>query len=232
MWQNFGKYLKEASVLIIILALTKQLVYYNKFNIPISYFFGFSEIWLLITDDMFYLLGIAVVFLWGFDTIRKNEQSKLKIGNKKPDTLGKVFNIVLKVIILGYTVYGIIALFIAPDYSSKVNGAITALLCTTLFIILLKNNDGSRFNSTGFAMLSGVIIFMFVTLKINFKIKSVENGKYKGTIIKTADSTYISTDSSFFIGKTEHYVFIYNKKDSSTEVIPAETIIKMKLKSR
>lgn len=79
MWQTFGKYLKEASVLIIILALTKQLVYYNKFNIPISYFFGFSEIWLMITDDMFYLLGIVIVFIWGFDTIRKNEQLKLKV---------------------------------------------------------------------------------------------------------------------------------------------------------
>ncbi|MBP6023655.1 hypothetical protein [Ferruginibacter sp.] len=231
MWQTFGKYLKEASVLIIILALTKQLVYYNNFNIPISYFLGFSEIWLLITDDMFYLLGIILVFLWGFETIRKNEQSKLKIGNKKPSIIEKVSNVILKLMFLGYAVYGIIVLFMAPDYTIKVNGAIAALLCTTIFLTILKI-DNPEFSLTGFAALSIVIIFTVVTLKINFKIKSVENGKYKGTIIKTADSTYISTDSSFSIGKTEHYVFIYNKKDSSTEIIPTETIIKMKLKSR
>ena len=65
-----------------------------------------------------------------------------------------------------------------------------------------------------------------------FNIERVEDGKYDGTIIKTEDSSYVSNRESFFIGKSEKYVFIYNTKDTSTLVIPTESIKQMRIKSK
>jgi hypothetical protein len=64
------------------------------------------------------------------------------------------------------------------------------------------------------------------------EIETTESGKYRGTKIITNDSTYISTDSAYYIGQTSNYVFFYNKKESYTTVLPTREVKKLELHMR
>ena len=65
---------------------------------------------------------------------------------------------------------------------------------------------------------------------LEFEIYDIEHKKYLGTVISTKDNTYITSDSSYYVGKTASFVFIHNKYDSSNTIIPAEEIKLMKIK--
>jgi len=97
---------------------------------------------------------------------------------------------------------------------------ITATCLTALFIyILIKLLPTYNY----------IAVFLFLTLIALiglsvFEVEQTENGKYKGTIIKTTDNTYLSIETSFFVGKTEKYLFIFNKKDTTTFILPAESV--------
>jgi hypothetical protein len=77
-----------------------------------------------------------------------------------------------------------------------------------------------------------VFLAFYVLSATSNQIHFVETGKFNGTKIYTADSTYTSTDSSYFIGKTEKYVFIYNTKNKYTRIIPSESVLKIDLVSK
>jgi len=64
-------------------------------------------------------------------------------------------------------------------------------------------------------MILDKIIRHLQRVKKKFKMESLKD------IVTTSDTTYVSADNSFFIGKTEKYLFIYKKKDSSTDIIPS-----------
>jgi hypothetical protein len=231
MFQTFSKYLKEASILIIILALTKQLIYYNRFDIPISYFFGFSEIWLMLSDDMYYLGFFVLVFLWGYESIKKNELSQSQRKAEKKGKVEKIIDIIMSVLWLTFILAAIYRIFSKTDYSTKLNMIVTLIILITVFYIFHRNDKNNTKASDSAAILSLVLIFSFLIIKANVRIKSVENGKYKGTYIVTSDTTYRSTDTSYFIGKTEKFVFVYNKFDKTTSIIPVESIKLMVIKS-
>lgn len=67
-------------------------------------------------------------------------------------------------------------------------------------------------------MASAVIII------IKGEINLTEKGKYNGTTVKTAEKTYISSDSIYFIGKTDKYIFFFEPKKKSTQIIPIESV--------
>lgn len=231
MFRLISKYVKEASILIIILSLAKQFLYFNRFNVPINYFFSFSEIWLLLTDDMFFLIFILVLFLMGFSVLKKQENSGIVPNGLKLSKGEKIVDIIFKSIMLLLISFSIIRIFTVPIYTTKINLSIVVSLIVCISFIFWWPKQ-KYFNSTGLVLLGLIMILSIVGLRTSFKIDSVVNGKYKGTIIKTADTTYFSNDTSFFIGKTERYFFIYNVKDESTDIIPSELVIKVKLRSK
>jgi len=125
--------------------------------------------------------------------------------------------------------------FLSKNYDERIYPLIYIFFISILsFIIFIGKHLQNLISINN---ITGIIsVLMVVTLlgtRTSNDIRHVEHGMYKSTIIKTKDSTYISTDSSFFIGKTEKYVFIYNKKDSTTTIIPTESVelITMKINS-
>ncbi len=74
-----------------------------------------------------------------------------------------------------------------------------------------------------------IILFAWLLNTIYIDVSLTFKGKYLGTKIFTKDSIYISDKSSFFIGKTEKFYFIRNRR-SSTLVIPEKEVIKFDLK--
>lgn len=67
-----------------------------------------------------------------------------------------------------------------------------------------------------------------VVLTTSNEIKSVMDGKYNGTKIVTDDTTYISSDSSYYIGQTNRFIFIYDKSKFCT-VLPISSIKRLEI---
>ena len=84
------------------------------------------------------------------------------------------------------------------------------------------------------ALFTFIFLISVVMIKAGYDIFLIEKGKYSGTTITTSDTSqpYISNDTAFFIGKTDRYIFFYNKKQQSTTIIPTDQITKMVIKSK
>jgi hypothetical protein len=69
MFKLVSKYLKEISIIILMLGIIRQLVYYSVFGVPIKYFFSLSELWLVISDKLIFISPMILVILWGADIL-------------------------------------------------------------------------------------------------------------------------------------------------------------------
>lgn len=212
------------SVIIIVLGITKQVIYYSNFNLPIKYFLGLSELGLIVADD---LLKFSFIFICLF---LSNIYTASNFTDIKPHTTSLNNQYLFKAIVL--TVFAIISGFIAYKlFHVKfyfVRVIYLTLLITFLAMVLVIMESPKIVGYVSVKKFYSIFFLISITLALigttAFEIDDVDEGKYKGTIIKTSDSTYISTDSSFFIGKTEKYIFVFNKKDSTTSIIPTESV--------
>ena len=246
MFKTVSNLFKEATVLIIIFGLSRQLIYYNSFHVPIKYFFSFSEVWLALINDIFFLLPYSLLMLTGYELAIKGRQKSLaaaaskesleihlkdhsskKTKSRKLATIEVIFLILFIILTIVCIYYWITA----TNFSTKVLFCLTTILAGFLIISILLFRDKEPSEST-FIAFSLFMIFFLLAFIINSDVSGVKRGLYKGTTITTKDSTYTSTDSSFFIGKTENYIFIHNLKDTSTEIIPSESILKIELKMK
>ena len=113
------------------------------------------------------------------------------------------------------------------------NLLLSILFGAAILRLMLKNDDYDRSGILSARNFSFMSVFVFASsVRLTTDITSIETGKYKGTIITTSDITYISNDSTYFIGKTEKYVFIYKSKENGTLVIPTESVKQMFIKSK
>jgi hypothetical protein len=72
MLKKITAYIPLLAVLLIVLGLCKQFIYYTNFNVPINSFIGLSEIGILISDDLiinipFFASFIAIISAVDFD---------------------------------------------------------------------------------------------------------------------------------------------------------------------
>lgn len=224
--------LPQFSILILLLSLVNQIIYYKRFALPIKYFTGFSELGLLVSDDLFLtVLGLFFLIYYGYQYYSDISVPKSKTKEKKASDINPILIFSILVII-------IFSLFISQSYVKDYSLKLLlwffiffffAAVIFHLWLTLERTILGDRL-----ALIVGVTSLTIASLLAvtGFNIERVEDGKYDGTIIKTEDSSYVSNRESFFIGKSEKYVFIYNTKDTSTLVIPTESIKQMRIKSK
>ena len=219
----FKEYLPFLSVCIIISGLLYQMVYYNHFEVEIQYYISVSELFLVLCNKiafMFYipLLAVAMVYV------------KFELSTKT----------VYATVIFGIIVM-LILIFVNPS-DIFIIVAIGLLTIALIYPSIVKFFD-SGFSNTAdinafhkfFYVISTIIYFiLIVILQATRDINNTEKGNYIGTTIVTKDSTYISTENHYFIGKTANYYFILNKEkdNSSILVLPEREVSQFKLKNR
>lgn len=219
-------YIPEISALIIIFGLARQLLYYSNFNLPIKYFIGISELGLIIADNIFVQTIIVIVAIFWADTesnkkrLSKNNQ-RLVISEKNVKIVTYILILII-LIVLGYFIVT------GKHFYNQI-----FLIAIFVYLVLLSIvvDDNSRLKNylvTNKLFLPFLIVLGFsVNLigSISTELESVEKGKYFGTKITMNDSTkYTSNRNSYFIGKTEKYVFIYNAGDTTTTILNADDI--------
>ena len=253
--KEFISLLPFITLTVIIVGLLKLILFYYFFNIPIQKFLDPSEALLIFTDDLFILL-ILVAVPHGFHFMATNVKAQVKeakyeqmsnedkAASLQSDlvSLGRTtrkLKRVLNIFSIAMVLIGCALLFIPnTSKSSKATGIGFLVYATVLYFdmrwtMMLRAHDMLE-------KMSNILFFFPVIVSLLWIVfyrsiadaENVNNGKYIGTRITTADSTYISDSLHFYVGRTNNFTFIYNKADSSTAVLPNSEIKKFVLKSK
>lgn len=215
------------SIAIIILGLIKEFIYYGRFNVPIKYFLNISELGLIISDNLLLLSPAIILLAIGLRTHTQNiELTEEQQKQEKKDVIFRIIFWTILFIIIAF--FG----FYFKEYYLQV-----IMICGLIFISLIIipiffidiNSPLQKTFINVFAIISLILIIIFIG---SLETYTVDKGKYSGTQIYTRDTTYTSSDTSYFIGKTEKYIFIYNKFDTTTLIIPSESVTKIVMKSK
>lgn len=232
------KYLPILSVYIIILGLINVYSYYSNFQIEIYQYISITEIGIILTKELFFLClfsCIVIVLIIGYKDYA-NRIGKQSIRQKRH--LIFLFRVLKRAFFLVFISTFLILLLINLELFLVVDKDL--IMFYTSFFLLVMTIPIFIFRFKFLIKTFGIektVVFLFVLTTISLMLTSASyssyrtrHGKYYGTIVMTSDSTYISTDSSFYIGKTQSYIFIHNAKDTSTISIPADRVIYLKIK--
>lgn len=133
--------------------------------------------------------------------------------------------LIIRLVGLLFFIISVYYLIVDTEYYQKVLMVVMVITIGGLLIFSFLPTDIISFQNQSYVLVFGVFsILFFIIFKTSLEIGRINRNWYKGTIVKTADSTYTSIDSSYFIGKTEGYIFIYNKKDTTTSIIPTSEV--------
>lgn len=242
-----------ATIIIITIGIFKQILYYQNFDLAIKYYLGFSEIGVIVSDDLLYILSFLLVMsIFPYLNWSKNSalgerkemekwHSDLRVKLKTEKAYKEYINkgmfstkrdkiiLTIFIIAIGTTIYEAMTI-ISWNYSKYLILAAYISFMFSLFINLhFPDRLFPNYPNTAFYIL---LLFFCIVCKTGLDIDAVDNGRFKNTIIRTTDTTYISSDTSYFIGKTDKYYFVYNTKDTTTIVIPSETVKSAKIRDR
>ena len=257
--KNFTSNIPSITVYILLLGLIKQLLYYRSFHVPIKYFLGLSEVGLFVADDLLLfvplmLFAFFISYLYSISWEQKQYNDKTIISstpinennfNKK--TLAKkiiskfqkykeIIGLILVTILSVFLIFKII--YTKHYYAKLVYFTIMSQFILGAILYQFAKPIADFFKShkitnlSIFLIISNIFVLFYIFFTTGFDIKKVQNGNYNDTIIITNDSTYTSTPLNYFIGRTEKYVFIYNVKDTSTTILPSESVKKMVIKMK
>lgn len=238
--KNAMEYIPAISIFIIVLALLKQIVYYLNFDVPIKYFMGISELTVVISDNLLLAIPVTLFLIMLFFVIDKQESKAVESSEEERERIKKKADFARKInkkigkVLIAMMVITLSLLFFADSYIIKVIIILSfSYQLLFYFPVFFLDKTLKIDRKLGEIKTLFVVYFcsFYIVLISVFEISKVEKGFYTGTQIVTQDSTYLSTSHSYFIGKTENYVFIHNKKESNVLILPAESIKKIILKS-
>jgi len=244
--KKFLSSIPHMTLVVIILGLIKQIIYYNNFNFSIISYIGISELGLLVSNDLLVIVPSLLIMGLIYTDTKPKEEIKIadgikhtpEISSEKPkkkilhQKINFTENWIIVIVFVVMLVFMVAAIAQNHYYDSLYLYAEAGFFFFLLLLILFKQQLQQYIKTSQVVTMAIVVALTCINfiLRISKELEIVEKGKYTGTTIITNDSTYISSDSSYYIGKVEKFVFIYNKKDSSTFVVPIESIKKMRVK--
>lgn len=217
--------LSLVTALIVVFGIIKQLLFYNNFSLPIKYYLSISELGLLIAEDLLVFAYASVVYVLARYMLSDQISAYLQKVNSR-----KYKGIYYTVMLLLTVVFFILMLF-ANEYYIKI--VLQAIVGSLFFFAFLDSVFAKKqFTQSQDLFLLLILLnclIVFEVANVSSEIKSVVSGKYKGTIIHTQNNTFISTDSVYYIGQTDKYIFMSGKKNRIT-VIPLAEVKLIELK--
>lgn len=228
---NLNNLLKLSPILIIILGYIEQYHYFKTFGINIKFFLTINELPILFGSTIFQIGSLSIYIL--FFTVLVFEFLRSKINLKFWSIALKYFLLISCQIV---TIY-IGNLNYNPFLKSSLKHGFFLLIISTIFFDLYSNQTEElkkKFKNLNPRILYYIAISVSVVL-IKASIEAEEvivEKKYNGTFVKTEAGTKVSNDSIFFIGKTDKYLFFYNLKEETSEIIPMSEVKEFKIKSK
>lgn len=234
MFSRLKEYIPFVAPIIIALGIIKQMFYYHAFNIQILNFLEVGEVLILFMSDALLLLLFIVppmIMLLVADFQVTKQTTLFGESQTMLDLLFKFFSL-LGILLFLYSATMMIVYW--NNYFEKtLFGLVLAVSILLMYVYRLSLHAA---NETAKKILLTIVVFGFIVHQVlvntNKEARRAYNGRYIGTIIKTKDSTYISDPTTFYVGKTKEYSFLYNKKKNSAIIIPNGEIEKMVYKTK
>ncbi len=223
------------------MGIIKETLYYANFNLPIHYFISLSEIGTLISSNVIFTVPYMILILLYIE-YRNYKREKIKssqIGNSEKkkkivEVIELCYFILLALTLLAVTAKMIFNLIRSKSYADDLYYLSVIVLFIFSVILVVFQKFFTQYYEAASIKRLGFATMIFLSLifgSTSFEINETTQGRYTGTIIQTKDSSiYISTKTSYFIGKTDKYIFYFNSKDTSNSIIPVDDVIKFKLK--
>lgn len=228
-WNSLLGYLPLFSVISILLALAKFYFYYDAFDINIIPYLTITELSLQVISDLIvFLVVLTILILF----IRIMISPLLIIKHKKflhLRVMVKIKNSPKAIrILLSY----LFLFYLVMTFLTTSSFAANSLFFLFIIILTIASYIFADMIEKQIKYYYIITLLFFSILTFEFR-KSTEDsikpnyGSYKGTTIKTKDSTYLSTDTSYFIGNTSEFYFIRNRTRRNITIIPQREIIEM-----
>ncbi len=250
--EDFFKFLPSLGSILIFLGVLKLSIYYSFFNIEIVNYLTFPEILISFFNDIIVIvITLIVAFVFALIILssksRKKEKETLSTIVENNYTKGKKYFstatiqsskskrsileaiiIFVLLVIFGYLLFykintklsilWLILLYCLTNYS------ILRLSDKLLdnYISLYKKMPNTLLSWAGYSFLvfASMICYRAVYTFISVKNLKVNNG----VIFQVDDNIVISDNSNYYIGKTQHYLFVFNEKTNETSVYPMNRI--------
>lgn len=208
--------------LVVIIGIFKLNLFYNSFFISIYSFISLSEIAISVSENLIALSILYVVIILIYMSTRAF------ITMKKYSFNSDILIIAEGIIVISFSTEALIwSLYYSNShwssfgYSQLGLASIFSLRSSSYFRKKIPSNLMPIIYWTAISFIG----ISFVTAK---DVDAIQQGKYTGTKISTKDTTYISTDSNYYIGQTEKYIIIYNRNSSCT-IVPTSIVVEMNL---
>jgi hypothetical protein len=221
------RYFPFWSVYVITISLLSQYFYYATFNIDITQYLTISEIalgsvsnWVLIVIALL-VPSLFVISMSLFHQITINPEEERKPLKHK--------NIIGLTLLISA---GVMFIYVCIFQHSSPSIIIIFLIISFLILSAVAFAYNHRkLKSSKYINIILILIFsglLSIGTSINGAVNKMNDYHY-GTTIVTKDSSFVNTNDHFFVGKTERFVFIYNRPTQSSLVIPMEEVKKIEI---
>lgn len=245
-WEIFIRFTAVLSFLIICLGFGSLILFYWFFNVAIAEYLSVSEI--VVTSFSFLLrmtFPVLAVVLFLQKTIidawieRKDPKELYRIMYKP----FKIIQVIIAILFLSLLLIPIIkyslsdlSVQVIPEYYIFSGIILIILGYYTGVVKIIYNYAFSKTESNNLGYYKTVIIGLIATsiylfiFSIYFRTENVKNSNLISSFHLSNDSTISTNDSIKFIGKTEGYYFLWNKKTKVSTIYPASEIKRIDIK--
>lgn len=239
--ENFSKLAAAVSILLVIFGYLGLVLFYITFNIDVSSFISISEI---ITISFSFLITFLIPLVISFFIMREwlivfRNQNSAFTNQYKGFYLNAV--IILSLVFSGliflepfinlYNYLGFLINFLALI-------ALYNIVIHQLFKIILKSNkqafkkyymtEISKFTLIMYLLSAPLTLFYAYGSKFTRVLLTKDSVKTK--IYLNNNSVIVTNDTLKYLGKTEKYFFIWNKKSKTSTIYPVSEVSKFEIK--
>ena len=147
--------------------------------------------------------------------LKSNRLDKWRAKNK--DKIDKTLIYSVRILFWAFLMYCLYTIFNYETHEELLQG-ISLLILSSPFTLTALSPSFMEAIFTSASRIFGLLFFAMASFYFLNRIErdyiETNSGKYKGTSVICADTTqkHVSTLEYFYIGKTEDYIFFYNKK--------------------
>ncbi|HMN25509.1 MAG TPA: hypothetical protein PKE38_13480 [Ignavibacteriaceae bacterium] len=239
------------SGLIILMGVTNSVFYYGFFGVDILHYMSFSELIISFLESplILFIVSVGGVFylLLTYDGIYSKLQTNPIRQKEISDQLLLNISFWRKALLMlelqlpffwlgiGYTIFILLqSLFTGNFQIEELVNIWKALIGIGLFTILIKIIGITTIYRKSPILIKNSIWFLFFSLSALYVIayqaqKNAEyvkqkKGRVNASIIYHDTSRFFPDSFTYFIGKTDNYIFLFHEKDSIAEIIPMSDV--------
>ena len=241
---DFTKYIPFVSAGLMLLGVTKLTFYYGHFGVNILSFLEFDEILTSFLRDIvsvYFMLGFFIFYTISSSSNPESITEKFFTKEKRQYFIRTTAVLILFCFFMTTAVRYIIKSFQSnkSDMSVLAGGVMVAILYILVFRYVYTRHTSKLMRQLSITFGIILICGVFVSLESHFESTAVEKGKANfgtriifnnETFLNDSSHVFVSDSSTYYIGKTKNYIFIYNEREYFTSVYPMSNVISIDLK--